>query len=229
MEYVCIIVISAVILLVVSIVLGTSLKRLNLVIQDEKINQIANRYPDNIEICRDILKKLNNEKVTIEEDKKVKNSLYIAITDKIVIANTNDNFTRIQTIAHECLHSIQNRKLLLFNYIYSNIYLLFFYVLIIVAFLKLLTFKMLVLSIFLIMSFIYYVIRTYLENDAMIKAKYVAKEYMEEKNICDKNEIDCVIKGFDEVNNIGIIGTNLNLFKDILLRVIILAVVFAIF
>ena len=40
---------------------------------------------------------------------------------------------------------------------------------------------MLFLAIFLVLGLVYYSIRTYLENDAMIKARFLAKEYMEEK------------------------------------------------
>ena len=56
---------------------------------------------------------VNNENVKVEEDKDSEASLYIAITNKISIANIQKTYTRIQTLAHECLHSIQDRKLLL--------------------------------------------------------------------------------------------------------------------
>ena len=82
---------------------------------DKELNKIGNKFPTNIEICKNILEKLNNKDVKIEEDKDSKTSLYIAISNKIIIADIQDTFTRIQTIAHECLHSVQNRKILLFN------------------------------------------------------------------------------------------------------------------
>ena len=44
-----------------------------------------------------------------------------------------NSFTRIQTIAHECLHSIQGKNLLIFNFIFSNIYLLYFIVISVLA------------------------------------------------------------------------------------------------
>ena len=49
---------------------------------------------------------------------------------------------------------------------------------------------MMFLAIFLILSMIYYTVRAFLENDAMIKARYLAKEYMEEKKISSQEEID---------------------------------------
>ena len=76
-------------------------------------NEIANKLPENKEICKAILKKLHNENVKIQEneDKDNKTSLYIAISNTIFIANIKDTFTRVQTIAHECIHSTQNKKL----------------------------------------------------------------------------------------------------------------------
>ena len=124
---------------------------------------------------------MNNEKVKIQEDKEANNCLYIAVSDKILIANMRDSFTRIQTIAHECLHSVQDKRILLFNFIYSCFYLIFFYIIIILGILKLIPTKILAISAFIIISFVYYFVRSYLENDAMIKAKFLAKEYMEEK------------------------------------------------
>lgn len=47
--------------------------------------------------------------------------------------------------------------------------------------------------IFLILSMIYYAVRVFLENDAMIKARYLAKEYLEEKKISSKEEIEKLV------------------------------------
>ena len=70
--------------------------------KNKKLDEITSRFPENKEICKTILKKLNNEKVKIKEneDKDNKTSLYIAISDTIFIANIKDTYTRIQTIAH---------------------------------------------------------------------------------------------------------------------------------
>ena len=67
--------------------------------ENKELDNIVKRFPANAEICRTILKKLNNEKVKIQEDKEANNCLYIAVSDKILIANMRESFTRIQTIA----------------------------------------------------------------------------------------------------------------------------------
>ena len=78
------------------------LKKVKEIGYDKDLNKIADKFPENKVICEDILKKLNNTNVKIEEDENTKTSLYIAVSNKIVIANMKDTFARIQTIAHEC-------------------------------------------------------------------------------------------------------------------------------
>ena len=196
--------------------------------EETKFNKLVEKYPSNIEICKSILKKLNNKDVKIEEDKNSKTCLYIVQTNKIVIADVKNSYTRIQTLAHECLHSVQNRKILLFNFIYSNIYLLYFFLCTILAVFNKIKNGMLYVSIMLILSYIYYFVRSYLENDAMIKAKYLAKDYMSEKNITEKEEIDNIIESYEKLNNIGIKTVNYQLMFETIIKVIILVIAFLI-
>ena len=193
---------------------------------NKELDEIVKKYPTNIEICKSILKKLNNEKVNIQEDNEANNCLYIAVSDKIIIANMRDSFTRIQTIAHECLHSVQDRRILLFNFIYSSIYLTVFYIIVVLAVFKILPYKIVFITIYLILSFIYYFVRSYLEDDAMIKARFFAKEYMEEVKISDEEEIDKIVKEYDKLNSIGIKTVNYKLFSTAIIRIIILALIF---
>ena len=174
------------------------------------------------------MKKLKNKNVKIEEDKNSNATLYLVMSNKIFIANLKESYTRIQTIAHECLHSIQSKKLLWFNFIFSNVYLVYFGVICILALLKILPMKMTFLSIFIVFSLVYYAVRTYLENDAMIKARFLAKEYMQEKAISTREEIDKIVNKYEELNDIGIRCTNFQFLSNILVKIIILAVIFLI-
>jgi len=196
--------------------------------KNKELDNIVKKFPANAEICRTILKKLNNEKVKIQEDKEANNCLYIAVSDKILIANMRESFTRIQTIAHECLHSVQDKRILLFNYIFSCVYLFCFYILALLGILKLLKDKMLILCIFIFLGFIYYFVRGYLEDDAMIKARFLAKEYMEETNIIDKIQINEIIREYDKLNALGIKASNYSLFENTIVRAIILCLIFII-
>jgi len=89
--------------------------------EDKELEKLTDKFPENVEIAKEMLKMLGNEKVKVEETKSTETSLYIAVTDKISIADMKNNYARIQTIAHECMHSVQDRRLLLFNFIFSNI------------------------------------------------------------------------------------------------------------
>ena len=229
MEYiVIIIIIISIILLKLGLNIHISdMKKIKKIGYDKKLNDIANKFPSNKEICMEILEKLNNKNVKIEEVKDSKTSLYIAITNKIIIANINDTFTRIQTIAHECLHSIQNRKILLSNFIFSNISIITFIIFTILILLNIGN-SYIYTQIFIGIGIIGYVIKAYLENEAMSKAFYLAKEYIneyQEKNTdISKDDIDLLIKNFDILNRMGIPLTNFYLLIIFLIKVIILCV-----
>ena len=220
MEYLVIIIFLLITLIILKIIFGYSKKQIKQLAENKELDEIAEKYPDNIEICKEYLKMLNNENVNIEEDNQAVNSLYITISNKILIANVRKSYTRIQTRVHECLHSIQDRKILMFNFIYSNLYILYFIVISILATLNSLPYKMTFLSILIVGGFIYYFVRSYLENDAMIKARFLAKEYMEKKNISTKEEINAMVNAFDRLNDIGIKSTNYLLFMSIILEIL---------
>lgn len=230
MEYIIILIVLVCFLGILAIIYDVNIKKIKEFgkREESKFNEITNKYPSNIEICKSLLKKLNNDKVKVEEDKNSQTSLYIAVTDKIIIADVKNSYTRIQTIAHECLHSVQSRKILLFNFIYSNIYLLYFFLITILSLFNRLPNKMLFLCILLIMSYFYYFVRSYLENDAMIKAKFLAKDYMEEIKLSEKTEIDPIIESYEKLNNMGIKITNFELMLETMIKVIIVLITFLI-
>ena len=224
-----IIIISVISIIVIQIMMGINAKKLKKIALDENLNKIAEKYPSNEEICKTILKEINNTEIKIEESKNSEATIYLALQNKIIIGDTHKSFTRIQTMAHECLHSIQNRRMLIFNFVFSNIYLLFYFVSIVFLVLKKVTDKMLLANIFLILSFIYYVVKIYLENDAMIRAEYLAKEYMEEQKISTQEEIEKMVIGFKNINRQCIKGTNANIFIKIMIKLIIFSVLALIF
>ena len=230
MNLIIIIMLLAVMLLILAKVYDVNIKKLKQFSEYEEIkfNKMVDKYPSNIEVCKYILNKLNNSTVTIEENKEAETSMNIAVTNKIIIADVKNSYTRIQTIAHECLHSIQKRKIQLFNFIYSNIYLLYFIITTILALLNKLQDSMLYISIMITLSYIYYFVRSYLEDDAMIKAKYLAQEFMEEVKISSQEEINNIVQSYDKLNDIGIKTVNYQLMLETLIKVIILAIAFLI-
>ena len=221
MEFIIIAIVIIICIIILRILFSYNKTKLKDIAKNNYLDELANNYPDNIEIAKDCLKKLKNENVKIEKNKDAESSLYIAITNKILIANVRNSYTRIQTIAHECLHSIQDRKLLLFNFIFSNIYLIYFLVISILAIFGILPYKSMFLTILALFAIVYYMVRMYLENDAMIKAKFLAKEYMEDKKILKQDEINKIVDEYDRINNVGIKATNYGMFLNIIIYILI--------
>lgn len=225
MEFLVVAVFSIILIFMLFFIFSVNMKKLKNMINIKELDDISNKYPSNIEICKEYLKKLKNENVQIEENKDSDATVYIAVTNKISIGNLRNSYTRIQTIAHECLHSIQNRKILLFNFIFSNIYLLYFFVILVLSVLGKLQNQMTYVAILAILGVVYLVVRMYLEDDAMIKARYLAKEYLEEKNISEKEQIDKLVKQYDVVNDLGIRCVHYQLFLSVLSKVAILSLI----
>ena len=225
MEFGIIIIFLICIIVILRILFGSSKKQIEEIAKNETLDELAEKYPSNVEMCKEYLKMLHNETVIVEEDKNATNSLYIAISNKIMIADVRGSFTRIQTIAHECLHSIQNRKILIFNFIYSNIYILYFIIISILKLFNILPYEMMFLAILIMGGFIYYFVRSYLENDAMIKARFLAKEYKKNKKISSQEEINKIVHHFDKLNDIGIRCVNYTLLLNIVIEILIFCVV----
>ena len=224
-----IIIVTIIAIIVIYSMMNVKIKELKAIALNKELNEIAKKLPTNKEICEQILKKLGNNTTQIEENENSEATLYIAIQDKITIGNTNESITIIQTVAHECLHSIQDKKMLIFNFIFSNIYLVFFIIICILTVCKKLSNEIMYSNIFLILSFIYYVIRVFLENDAMIKAQFLAREYMQESKYIDNSEIDKIYHGFEELNKSCIKSTNCSLFIGIMIKLVIFNVLALIF
>lgn len=219
-KYICLLFCILVIILF-KIIFKINFKKAKALEQNKKMQKITDKFPENIEIAKEMLEMLDNKDVKIEQAKGTKTSLYIAITNKISIADLKDNYGRIQTIAHECMHSVQDKTLLMFNFIFSNISILYFIIVTILSICNIVKNSMLQIFILLILSFIQFAVRGYLEIDAMTKSKFLAKEYMQKKKICTDEEIDELIKEYDKINEIGIPFTLDNLITNAFLRIII--------
>ena len=229
MKFIIILVVLTLIYIFLKIVFSVKIKKLKQFEKDEYLDKVVSKYPENTQICEEILKKVNNNTVKIEEDPNANTTLYLVMSNKIFIANLNKSYTRIQTIAHECLHSIQDKKILWSNFIFSNIYLIYFFAVLIIAIFGKLPNQMACITTLAILGIVYLIVRMYLENDAMIKARFLAKEYMEEKGISSKDEIESLVKKYDELNDIGIKFINFKFFEGIIIKAVILSFIFMIF
>lgn len=218
------------ILLVITIILFKFIFKINLkkakdLKENKKLEDITDKFPENVQVAEEMLEMLGNKGVKIEEAKDTQTSLYIAITNKISIADMKNNYARLQTIAHECLHSCQDRTLLLFNFIFSNINMIYFLVISILTIFKVVNNQMLQLAILMLFTLIQFSVRSFLEIDAMTRAKFLAKEYMEKKNLCTNNEKELLLNEYDKINKIGIPFVVDNLLTNGLIRNLIYTVI----
>lgn len=230
MEIIVILVMSIITIITLTILSKFSLKKIKLIKkigEDKKLNELTNTLPENEQIAKEILKKLKNDNVKIKTGgASSQASLYIVATNTIFIANIKNTFTRIQTIAHECIHSIQDKTLLWFNFIFSNIYILYWIIITILTLFNKIANPNIHAIILVMMSITLFFVRSYIETDAMTKARFLAKEYMEsKKEVITKKNIETIIENYDKINNIGIKFTNLSLIVEYLVKVIIYCVI----
>lgn len=236
MEYLIIIILLILTIFILKIGLNIKIKDIKKIKElglDRQNNGLTKDFPKNKEICENILEILNNKNVEIEElaDKKSSTSLYLVMQNKILIANINNVFTRIQTIAHECIHSVQNKALLKFNFIFSNFNILYFIVILILAILKVTDKEVenILLIGLILMQFIFFAVRSFLETDAMTRAEYLAKEYVNKTKILTKENEEQLINKYKELNKIGIKLYNFTLACKFILKPIIYSIVVLIF
>ena len=197
--------------------------------ENKELSLITKNFPDDITITKEILEMVDNKEVKIEQAKDTGTSLYIALTNKISIADMKNNYARIQTIAHECIHSVQDKRLVLFNFIFSNITIIYFIIAVILTLTNIFTNLMLQIFILLLLALIQFSVRSYLEIDAMTRAKFLAKDYIKKKNIITKQEENTLIKEYEKINKIGIPFVVDNLLTMALIRIIIFILITIIF
>ena len=219
-----------IILIILSIVIFKFVFKINLkkakrFRENKELEKITDKFPENIEIAKEMLGMLGNEGVKIEEAKDTETSLYIAITNKISIADMKNNYARIQTIAHECLHSCQERSMLLFNFFFSNINLIYFLVISILTICRVINNQMLQIAILMMFTLIQFAVRSYLETDAMTRARFLAKEYMERKKLCSNEEKNKLLEEYKEINKAGIPFTIFYLLFNSLIKVLIYTII----
>ena len=211
MEYMIIIVLILFTILILKIGLNIKIKDIIKVKElgyDEKTNKIIKNFPDNFTICKDILEILDNKDVKIEEaqNEESTTSLYMVMQNKILIGNVKESFTRIQTIAHECIHSIQNKTLLKFNFIISNINILYFFIMCVLALFNVVNKEVgnILLIGLILMQFIFFAVRSFLEVDAMTRAELLAKEYIKKTKLLSEINEKTIENECKKINDIGI-------------------------
>jgi len=225
MENIIYIILISLTIILFKFIFKINLKKAKEIQENKSLEKITDKFPENIQIAQEMLEMLDNKGVKIEEAKNTETSLYIAITNKISIADMKNNYARIQTIAHECLHSCQDRTLLVFNFIFSNINMIYFFIITLLTLFKVINNQMLQIAILMLFTLIQFAVRSFLEIDAMTRSRFLAKEYMENKKLCSNEEIDKLLEQYDKINKIGIPFVIDNLLTNGLIRVLIYTII----
>lgn len=225
MENILVIIILTTIMVILKLILKINLKKAKKLNDNKKLEKITDKFPENINIAQEMLEMVGNKKVQIEQAKNTNTSLYIVATNKILIADLKNNYARIQTIAHECLHSIQDKTLLMFNFIFSNITILYWIMILILTLCGIIKNTMLQISILIVLAQIKLLVRGYLETDAMIKSKYLAEKYIDKKELTSSQEKEKLLKQYEEINNQGIPFTLWYILLNSTLGIIIYAII----
>lgn len=225
MQIIIAIIAMVVVIITLRLLFHTSVDKIKQLSENERLNKLTDAFPENKEICKKILSMIGNKTTKIEEDDKTDTSLYLVMTDKIAIANLKNKYVRIQTIAHECIHSMQDKKLLWFNFIFSNLYLLYFFIITILTVFGLVNDVWIHIFLLTLFGLVYYMVRSYLETDAMVKARYLAKTYMRSEKILKPEEVEEIVGNYDVLNKIGVQYVNYNLAFNILIKIMIFMLV----
>lgn len=160
---------------------------------------ILNNNPK--ELCENILKQIGNEDVKIELDNSSNTSLYVFLTNTIIISNKKvktkksideQNKSKLLVTAHECAHSIQPKYLQWMNFILTNLEILMFLAILFITFIlkyanPILTYVYMVISMFSIG------VRHYLEMDATIKSVKITAKHLQNNGVEKKKIIDLIM------------------------------------
>jgi hypothetical protein len=161
----------------------------------KNLTEISDKFCSNEVVCKQILELQNNKTTKIKLDKDIKNNYYVFITDTIYLSDKEVNkrsYQRICGIAHECIHSIQNKILQGINFALSNIELIVFVISFICIILK---FNInIVFYFYIILNIISAIPRVVLEIDATLRSINLCKKYI--GNVVNMKETDMLIKSY---------------------------------
>ena len=158
----------------------------------KELDSIIGKLPNSDIVTKDILKIIGNNKTEYVFDEDIKGNYYVYLNDKIYLSSKQsdkNNYERLCVIAHECIHSIQPKLLQNFNFILSNIEIIFFIAYIILYFFKIS--NLYVYISYLIIAILSIIPRTILELWAIIKAPQISKNYLNNK-ILNEKEVENV-------------------------------------
>ncbi|MDD2376877.1 MAG: zinc metallopeptidase [Clostridia bacterium] len=160
-----------------------------------QLSYISNKFCSNDIVCKQMLELISNKSTNIKLDTDIKNNYYVFLTDTIYLSNkeiTRNSYQRICVIAHECIHSIQNKIIQVVNFALSNVELIAFVISLICITCGFNTY--IVFYSYLILNIFSAIPRLILEIDATIRSINLSSKYMKYK--IDENELSIILKTY---------------------------------
>ena len=111
--------------------------------------------------------------------------------------------------------------MLLFNFIFSNINIIYFLVISILTIFKVIDNRMFGITTLFVFMLIQFAFRSFLEIDAMTRSWYLAKEYIEKKKLITYDERERLLKEYEKINKLGIPFTVFDLLFKGLIKIFI--------
>lgn len=146
----------------------------------KKADAIVEKLPSNTEIASDVFNMIENTTTKMVLEESTKASYYVFLTDTIYLSNNaevKNRYTRLCTLCHEMIHSIQPKWLQKLNFAFSNFELLSFIVILILFFLKIAVPYL--LGIYIVILILSSIPRIVLETEAILKSVLLSKKYLD--------------------------------------------------
>lgn len=167
--------------IILTLILFVIYVRKNLKLSEEMIPSL-NIDLDNITICRQMLKIIKNNHTNVEynKDKTSNLSYYNHKKDVIILKSKNTGSSRIVQIAHECIHTTQNKEFLIANKIFSNLQLIYLFISLIYIINNEVN-ELLIITIQLLILLGTIIVKMVIEGDASYRSIALVEKYLQEK------------------------------------------------
>ena len=80
MEFIVLLIIVVIMYFILGFIFDFNMKKIKKIGENKELDELTQKYPENIEICKWYLKRLKNENVKIEEDKSSNSTLFLPST-----------------------------------------------------------------------------------------------------------------------------------------------------
>ena len=99
MDVIISIIILVVVIMILKYIFNVNVEKVKSLGNNEFLNKLTDKFPENIEICKKILRLIGNNNVKIEEEKDSKTSMYLVLSNKISIANLKASMTDFDSLS----------------------------------------------------------------------------------------------------------------------------------